>query len=87
LLYGKFLQKEDWGKGNCEKKNIEVIREICAIMNVSPDETIEYVKDRLGHDLRYAINSDKIISELGWSPLTTFEDGLKKTIEWYSEQY
>lgn len=72
---------------NCEKKNIEVIREICAIMNVSPDETIEYVKDRLGHDLRYAINSDKIISELGWSPLTTFEDGLKKTIEWYSEQY
>jgi len=72
---------------DCEKKNIDVIEEICVIMNVKPSESIEYVKDRLGHDQRYAIDSSKIINELGWSPSTTFEDGLKKTIEWYNEKH
>jgi len=72
---------------DCEKKNIDVIEEICAIMNVKPSESIEYVKDRLGHDQRYAIDSSKIINELGWNPSTTFEDGLKKTIEWYNEKH
>tara|TARA_R110000787_G_scaffold98210_1_gene202148 strand:+ start:752 stop:1705 length:954 start_codon:yes stop_codon:yes gene_type:complete len=71
---------------DCEKKNIEVIEEICGIMNVLPSESIEYVKDRLGHDQRYAIDSSKITKEIGWSPATTFEDGLKKTIEWYNEK-
>ena len=71
---------------DCEKKNIEVIEEICDIMNVLPSESIEYVKDRLGHDQRYAIDSSKIINELGWQPSTNFRDGLKKTIEWYNEK-
>ena len=69
-----------------KKKNIEVIEEICDIMNVLPSESIEYVKDRLGHDQRYAIDSSKIINELGWQPSTNFRDGLKKTIEWYNEK-
>lgn len=71
---------------DCEKKNIEVIEQICDIMNVQPSESIEYVKDRLGHDQRYAIDSNKIITELGWQPSTTFEKGLIKTIEWYNEK-
>jgi dTDP-glucose 4,6-dehydratase len=72
---------------DCEKKNIDVIEEICAIMNVEPSESIKYVKDRLGHDQRYAIDSSKIINELGWAPSTTFEEGLRKTIEWYNEKH
>jgi dTDP-glucose 4,6-dehydratase len=72
---------------DCEKKNIDVIEEICAIMNVKPSESIKYVKDRLGHDQRYAIDSNKIINELGWNPSTTFEEGLRKTIEWYNEKH
>ena len=72
---------------DCEKKNIEVIEEICGIMNVIPSESVEYVKDRLGHDQRYAIDSSKIIKELGWKPATTFKDGLRKTIEWYNEKH
>jgi dTDP-glucose 4,6-dehydratase len=44
---------------------------------------IEYVKDRLGHDRRYAIDSSKAKEELGWKPLINFEDGLKSTIDWY----
>ena len=70
----------------CEKKNIEVIEEICGMMNVDPSESIEYVEDRLGHDQRYAIDNGKIISELGWRPTTSFSDGLKKTVEWHSEK-
>ena len=44
---------------------------------------IEYVKDRPGHDRRYAISNDKITSELGWRPSVTFEEGIRKTIDWY----
>ena len=47
------------------------------------ESLIEYVSDRLGHDRRYAIDSDKITSELGWKPKYTFETGIKETIEWY----
>lgn len=72
---------------DCEKKNIEVIEQICDIMNVIPDENVKYVEDRLGHDQRYAIDSTKIIEQLGWEPATTFEDGLRKTIEWYNEKH
>jgi len=71
---------------DCERRNIEVIEEICGIMNVYPSDSIEYVEDRLGHDQRYAIDSNKIIKELGWSPTTTFEEGLRRTIEWYDER-
>jgi dTDP-glucose 4,6-dehydratase len=72
---------------DCEKKNIDVIEQICDIMNVIPDENVKYVEDRLGHDQRYAIDSTKIIEQLGWEPATTFEDGLRKTIEWYNEKH
>jgi dTDP-glucose 4,6-dehydratase len=48
-----------------------------------PDSLIQYVKDRPGHDRRYALDSSRIQRELGWSPLVSFEDGIRKTIEWY----
>ena len=51
------------------------------------DSLISYVKDRLGHDKRYAIDPTKISEELGWTPETKFEDGIVKTIEWYENMY
>lgn len=78
--------------GHQERKNIEVVREICALLdelrplsNGSYAELIEFVTDRPGHDLRYAICADKIESQLGWRPRETFESGLRKTVEWYLE--
>ncbi len=68
--------------GNNEKTNIEITRLILAELN-RPESLIEYVKDRLGHDRRYAIGSSKIKRELGWSPQITFEEGIKQTIAWY----
>jgi len=70
-----------------EKKNIEVIEEICDIMDIDPAKNIEYVADRLGHDTRYAIDSTKMKIKLGWEPATSFEEGLRKTIGWYYERY
>lgn len=68
--------------GHNEKTNMEITRLILAAMG--KDETsIEYVKDRLGHDRRYAISNDKITTELGWKPSVTFEEGIKLTIDWY----
>lgn len=68
--------------GHNEKTNIEITKLILEAMG--KDETsIEYVKDRLGHDRRYAISNDKIQSELGWKPSLTFEEGIKLTIDWY----
>ena len=72
---------------SCERKNIDIIEEICKILNVKPSENIEYVKDRAGHDYRYAIDNTKIKEKLNWSPQTSFEEGMKKTVEWYSERY
>ena len=73
-----------------EKENIQVVRTICAILDeVRPrgngkyGELIEFVKDRPGHDLRYAIDASKIERDLGWRPEETFETGIRKTIEWY----
>lgn len=68
--------------GHNEKTNIEITKLILAAMGKG-EESIEYVKDRLGHDRRYAISNDKIQSELGWSPSITFEEGIKLTIDWY----
>jgi dTDP-glucose 4,6-dehydratase len=68
--------------GDCEKTNMEITQEILRIMNKSEDE-IEYVKDRPGHDLRYAIDFSKAKKELDWNPRIKFEDGLKSTVEWY----
>ena len=65
-----------------EKPNIEIVKLILNQLGKS-DDLIEFVKDRLGHDRRYAINSNKIKSELGWQPEHTFEDAIKETIGWY----
>jgi dTDP-glucose 4,6-dehydratase len=79
--------------GHNEMQNIEVVHTICDILNeLVPKETgkiyrdqISYVKDRPGHDFRYAIDASKIERELGWTPDETFETGIKKTIQWYLE--
>lgn len=75
--------------GHNEKKNIEVVKTICAILDeIVPRSTqysslITHVPDRPGHDMRYAIDASKIQKELGWVPLETFETGIRKTVQWY----
>lgn len=77
--------------GRNEKANIEVVETICSILDelcpsdpvVPHRKLITYVKDRPGHDRRYAIDSSKIERDLGWKPRETFETGLRKTVEWY----
>ncbi|MEJ5038160.1 dTDP-glucose 4,6-dehydratase [Acinetobacter johnsonii] len=77
--------------GHNEKQNIEVVKTICKILDeLKPESTgqkyetlITFVKDRPGHDLRYAIDAAKIEKELGWTPQETFETGIRKTVEWY----
>lgn len=73
-----------------EWKNIEVVRFLCQLMDEKlnrgkgdSEKLITFVKDRAGHDLRYAIDASKLRDELGWKPETQFEDGLRKTVEWY----
>ena len=68
--------------GHNEKRNIDVVKTILRIMG-KPETLITHVKDRAGHDLRYAIDPTKIHNELGWSPETTFDEGIKKTVDWY----
>lgn len=65
--------------------NIEVAGRICEIMGKKPEEWIEHVRDRPGHDRRYAIDWSKIKQELGWGPKYDFETYLKKTVEWYEK--
>ena len=77
--------------GHNEKQNIDVVKTICTILdNINPrmdgqsyTQQITFVKDRPGHDLRYAIDASKINNELGWQPQETFESGIQKTVEWY----
>ncbi len=79
--------------GHNEKANIEVVKTICALLEElrpnkpagveSYESLITYVKDRPGHDVRYAIDATKIAQELGWMPEETFESGIRKTVEWY----
>ena len=79
--------------GNAEKTNLDVVKKICDILdtklipgNFSIDsfhQLIQFVEDRPGHDLRYAINSSKIKRDLNWSPKESFETGIEKTISWY----
>tara|TARA_B100000780_G_scaffold251783_1_gene198573 strand:- start:142 stop:1191 length:1050 start_codon:yes stop_codon:yes gene_type:complete len=73
-----------------EWQNIDLIKLLCSLMdeklnkpNGSSEKLITYVKDRPGHDLRYAIDANKLNKELGWKPTVTFEQGLSKTIDWY----
>ena len=77
---------ETYNIGGCnEKTNMEVVRIILDRLN-KPDSLIKHVKDRPGHDRRYAIDASKIINELGWKPSVTFEQGIVKTIDWYISQ-
>ena len=77
--------------GHNEKQNIEVVKTICHILdelkpqaNGQPYESlITFVKDRPGHDLRYAIDASKIANELNWTPTETFDSGIRKTVKWY----
>ncbi|OGI02822.1 MAG: dTDP-glucose 4,6-dehydratase [Candidatus Melainabacteria bacterium GWF2_37_15] len=68
--------------GNNEKTNLEITKIILNALK-KPESLINYVEDRLGHDKRYAIDSSKIQRELGWAPSVTFEEGIKRTIDWY----
>lgn len=80
--------------GHNEKRNIEVVETICALLEeLAPErkpegidqyrDLITFVKDRPGHDVRYAIDASKIQRELGWQPAETFETGMRKTVQWY----
>ena len=68
--------------GHNEKRNIDIVKLICKELG-KPESLIVHVGDRKGHDMRYAIDPTKIHNELGWLPETKFEDGIKKTIQWY----
>lgn len=68
--------------GHNERTNIEVVKTVLDILG-KPYSLVKYVTDRPGHDLRYAINADKIAKELGWTPQTSFIEGIRKTVEWY----
>ena len=77
--------------GHNEKQNIDVVKTICSILdelrpqanNIAYETLITFVKDRPGHDLRYAIDASKMANELGWKPEESFETGIRKTVEWY----
>jgi len=79
--------------GNAERENIAVVKAICALLDArqplsdgrARESLITYVKDRPGHDRRYAIDSSKLQSELGWRPSQTFESGMAQTVDWYLE--
>jgi len=68
--------------GSCEKKNIEITKLVLSLLG-KPERLIQYVKDRPGHDRRYAVNASKIECELGWHPRHSFEAAMKATVGWY----
>ncbi|MBE8727755.1 dTDP-glucose 4,6-dehydratase [Flavobacterium hungaricum] len=91
LVFHKGKNHETYNIGGFnEWKNIDLVKLLCQIMDQKlgrhagdSEKLITYVKDRPGHDLRYAIDASKINKELGWKPSVTFEEGLEKTINWY----
>ena len=92
LKYGKIGQSYNIG-GNNQIKNIDLVKQICSLMDAktknksknleSSFSLIKFVQDRAGHDVKYAINAEKIKTDLGWSPNETFSTGIEKTIDWY----
>ena len=91
LVFHKGKNHETYNIGGFnEWQNIDLIKLLCVLMDKKLNRTegtseklIEFVKDRPGHDLRYAIDASKISTELGWKPSVTFEEGLERTIDWY----
>jgi dTDP-glucose 4,6-dehydratase len=91
LVFHKGKVKETYNIGGFnEWKNIDLVKLLCKLMDEKlnrdlgdSERLITYVKDRPGHDLRYAIDASKINADLGWRPSVTFEEGLNKTIDWY----
>jgi len=91
LVFHKGRKKETYNIGGFnEWKNIDLVKLMCKQLDeklgrkkMTSESLITFVKDRAGHDLRYAIDANKISSELGWEPSVTFEEGLSKTIDWY----
>ena len=86
LEKGKSGQKYNIG-GNSALSNIEVVKTILHKMGLNVPKHIEFVEDRKGHDFRYDIDSSKIQEELGWKPEVDFEEGIAKTIEWYTKRF
>ena len=92
LKYGKIGQSYNIG-GNNQIKNIDLVKQICSLMDAKTKDKpknlessfslIKFVQDRAGHDVKYAINAEKIKTDLGWSPNETFSTGIEKTIDWY----
>jgi len=93
MVYHKGKVGETYNIGGFnEWKNIDLIKVVCKVMDQklgreegTSEKLITYVKDRAGHDLRYAIDAQKIMKELGWEPSLQFEEGIGKTIDWYLE--
>jgi len=91
LIYHKAEAGETYNiGGNNEWTNLDLVKKLCEIMDTklgrTPGESaqlITFVKDRAGHDLRYAIDSSKLMTKLGWKPSVTFEQGLDITVDWY----
>ena len=93
LQKGKLGETYNVG-GNNEKQNIEIVTRVCDLLDEKVgllpsgevrQKLIRYVKDRPGHDKRYAIDASKIKDELGWEPSVTFEEGIQLTVDWYLE--
>lgn len=90
-IFHKGKQGETYNIGGFnEWKNLDLVKLLCKVMDKKLNRTpgaseklITFVKDRPGHDLRYAIDANKLNKELGWKPSVTFEEGLEKTVEWY----
>jgi len=93
LIFQKGVKGRTYNIGGLnEWRNIDLMRLLCSILDKKLDRApgaseslITYVKDRAGHDMRYAIDSSRIENELGWKPSVTFEQGLTSTVEWYLE--
>ncbi|MDE7072237.1 MAG: dTDP-glucose 4,6-dehydratase [Bacteroidales bacterium] len=91
LIFHKGQKGETYNVGgHNEKQNIELVKLLCRIVDKKlgrkegeAESLITYVQDRAGHDLRYAIDSDKLVRTLGWKPSVTFEEGMEKTVDWY----